>query len=73
MGNLDGTVAIIIGGATGVGKGIARAFAIEGDTVAIASRSSWRQTRSGCPVTRCGALPDRRSRHLGETTTNSTS
>ena len=39
MGQLDGKVAIISGGGTGIGKGIARAFAREGATLVIASRN----------------------------------
>ena len=39
MGQLDGKIAIITGGGTGIGKGIARAFAKEGATLVIASRN----------------------------------
>lgn len=40
MGQLDGKTAIVTGGGTGIGKGIARAFANEGCNVVIASRSA---------------------------------
>jgi NAD(P)-dependent dehydrogenase (short-subunit alcohol dehydrogenase family) len=39
VGQLDGKIAIITGGGTGIGKGIARAFAREGATLVIASRN----------------------------------
>ena len=39
MGRMDGKVAIVTGGGTGIGKGIARALAGEGCSVVIASRN----------------------------------
>ena len=39
MGQLDGQVAIITGAGTGIGKGIARAFAGEGADLVVASRN----------------------------------
>ena len=39
MGKLDGKIAIITGAGTGIGKGIARAFANEGASLVLASRN----------------------------------
>src|SRR4051794_36431758 len=39
MGQLDGKIAIITGAGTGIGKGIARAFAHEGATLVVAGRN----------------------------------
>ena len=39
MSQLDGKIAIVTGGGTGIGKGIAKAFAREGAKLVIASRN----------------------------------
>ncbi len=39
MGRLEGQIAVVTGGGTGIGKGIARAFAAEGADLVIASRN----------------------------------
>jgi len=39
MGQLDGKIAIVTGGGTGIGKGIAKAFVDEGCSVVIAARN----------------------------------
>jgi NAD(P)-dependent dehydrogenase (short-subunit alcohol dehydrogenase family) len=39
MGQLDGKISIITGAGTGIGKGIARAFAREGSSLVLASRN----------------------------------
>jgi NAD(P)-dependent dehydrogenase (short-subunit alcohol dehydrogenase family) len=39
LGRLEGQIAVVTGGGTGIGKGIARAFAAEGADLAIASRN----------------------------------
>ena len=40
MGQLDGKIAIVTGGGTGIGKGIAKAFVDEGCSVVIAARNA---------------------------------
>lgn len=55
MGKLDGKVAIITGGGTGIGKGIARAFAGEGASLVVASRSEKNLRRTADELSASGA------------------
>ena len=56
MARLDSKVAIITGGATGVGRGITRAFASEGATVVIASRNRDSMDRAAAEMRPLGAV-----------------
>ena len=55
MGQLDGKIAIITGGGTGIGKGIARAFAKEGAKLVIASRSKDKLEATAAELRQSGA------------------
>ena len=55
MGQLEGEIAIITGGGTGIGKGIARAFAKEGANLVIASRSRDKLVATAAELGQSGA------------------
>ncbi len=55
MGQLDGKIAIVTGGGTGIGKGIARAFAREGAKLVIASRNPENLAGTAAELTPQGA------------------
>lgn len=55
MGRLDDKVAVVTGGGTGIGKGIARAFASEGADLVIASRNRARLEETAGELRALGA------------------
>ncbi len=58
MGQLDGKVCIITGGGTGIGQGIARAFAKEGATLVLAARQRDRLETSATEMQGHGATAE---------------
>jgi len=54
MGKLDGKVAIITGGGTGIGKAIGKAFAEEGCDLVVAARNAERLQESAAEIAEAG-------------------
>ena len=54
MGSLDGKIAIVTGGGTGIGKGIANALAGEGCSVVIAARGAERLEQAAAEIRTSG-------------------
>jgi len=55
MGRLDGKVAVVTGGGTGIGKGIATALAAEGAKTVIAARNAQRLNRAAQEIKNLGS------------------
>jgi NAD(P)-dependent dehydrogenase (short-subunit alcohol dehydrogenase family) len=56
MGQLDGKIAIVTGGGTGIGKGIAKAFVDEGCSVVIAARDVARLEATAAELSSRGGI-----------------